>query len=247
MKSLVAAIQFLTIFPFPSNLKCEEEHLNRSVPFFSFIGLIIGLVIATFDYGMSFLLPTLPASVIVIILFIGVSGGLHIDGLADTADGFLSSRTKERVLEIMRDSHIGALGVVVVVLVILLKITALASIVGPLRWGTIVLMPMTGRCSFLIQMALLPYARGEGLARAFLKKKIPLQLLGTLIFLSAVAWLLLGKIGLGSVLLSFMAMLIFSWYCRKKIGGLTGDTLGASCELTEIIPALVTASCIHLC
>lgn len=246
MKSFIAAIQFLTICPFVSNFKCEERNLSQSVFFFPLIGLLIGLLAALMDYGISFLLPPLPASVITIALLIGISGGFHMDGLADTADGFLSSRPKERILEIMRDSRIGPMGVIVVVVVILLKITALASISGSLRWITIMMMPVAGRCALVLQMNILPYARSDGLATVFTRQKSPFQPLSAFILFAAISGWLLGLTGLGSVILTSVSVVLFSWYCRNKIGGFTGDTLGASCELAEIVPLLVTASLLHL-
>ena len=240
MSSLVAAIQFLTICPVPSRFRCGEEELERSVAFFPVVGLLLGLVLALFDRGLACLLPPLPATVIVVIGMMMVSGCLHMDGLADTADGFLSSRPKERILEIMKDSRTGPMGVIAVVCITLWKASLLVSVPGALRWGTVLLMPLAGRCALVIEMAMLRYARPEGgLATVFRKPRWPVS---ATVILAAVAWLSLRTMGLAAAGLSLAVTMVFSYWCRRKIGGFTGDTLGAACEIAEVVPALVAAS-----
>ncbi|MBI4831219.1 MAG: adenosylcobinamide-GDP ribazoletransferase [Candidatus Lindowbacteria bacterium] len=114
VKSFIAALRFLTIAPIPARWANEAEYLSRSVPLFPIVGLLIGAAIVTADFGMNLLFPSLLANGITVVALVAVSGGLHIDGLADTADGFFSSRPRERILEIMRDSRTGPMGVVAV-------------------------------------------------------------------------------------------------------------------------------------
>ena len=92
MKSFLAAIQFLTVIPFPKTLVTGERELEKSVPFFPVVGLLIGMMAAILGYVMDSLLPPFPACVVVVIFLLAVSGGLHMDGLADAADGFFSAR-----------------------------------------------------------------------------------------------------------------------------------------------------------
>jgi adenosylcobinamide-GDP ribazoletransferase len=162
-----------------------------------------------------------------------------MDGLADTADGFFSARPRERVLEIMRDSRTGVMGVLGVVFVIVLKVSVLISLFPPLRPGIIVLMPLAGRCSFVVMMTALPYVRREGgLATAFGVGKSWLNVLWTSAFLLAAGWLTGHWMGLAASFSALLMAALFSVYCFRKIGGYTGDTLGAGCEITEIIPAI---------
>src|SRR5512137_125405 len=121
MKSFLAAIQFLTVIPFPKDYMPREEDLGRSVPFYPIVGLLIGIMAATLGYLMEAVLPPLPAYATILIFLLAISGGLHMDGLADTADGFFSARPRDRILEIMRDSRIGVMGVIAVVCIVLLK------------------------------------------------------------------------------------------------------------------------------
>jgi adenosylcobinamide-GDP ribazoletransferase len=239
IRPLLAAIQFLTVIPFPKSFTGGEKELEKCMPFFPVVGLLIGIIIAAFDHIMGFIFPPLPASVITVIAMTAISGGLHMDGLADTADGFFSARPRERVLEIMRDSRTGVMGVLAVVFVIVLKVSVLISLFPPFRPGIIVLMPLAGRCSFVVMMTALPYVRREGgLATAFGVGKSWLNLLWTSAFLLAAGWLAGHWMGLAASFSALLMAALFSVYCFRKIGGYTGDTLGAGCEITEIIPAI---------
>lgn len=244
MKSFFAALQFLTIIPLPGKVAfAGERELEGSVPFFPVVGLLIGIIIACFDAAVGTVLPQLPASVLTVIALVGISGGLHMDGLADTADGFFSARPRDTILEIMRDSRTGVMGVVAVVSVFLLKVAALASVPLAFRPGIITLMPLTGRCSMILMMTLLPYVRsGGGLATPFGRKKSWLNVLWSSVFLAVAGWLAARWVGLAAVFVSLFTAMFFSWYCYRKIGGYTGDTLGALCEVTETASALVAAA-----
>jgi adenosylcobinamide-GDP ribazoletransferase len=240
VKPLLAAIQFLTIIPFPKSFVSGEKDLEKSVTFFPIVGLLIGLIIAAIDYVIGFILPPYPASAITVIALTGISGGLHMDGLADTADGFFSARPRDKILAIMRDSRTGVMGVIAVVFLILLKFSLLISLALPYRFGIIMLMPLAGRCSLVIMMTALPYVRSEGgLATVFGGGKTSVNVLWVSAFLVVAGWISLNGIGLAACFFSLIGAVLFSLYCFRKIGGYTGDTLGALCEITEIVPALV--------
>lgn len=164
-----------------------------------------------------------------------------MDGLADTADGFFSSRRRERMLEIMKDSRSGPMGVMAVVSVIVLKCAALASTPTAFRWSVLFLTPLAGRCALVLQMSMLSYARTEGgLASVFSPKRWMIPMAVSV--LAAVSFLAAGLAGLTAAAASVAVTFLFSLWCRRKIGGFTGDTLGAACELAELTPALVAAS-----
>jgi len=243
MKRLIAALQFLTICPFVSRVACDERDIGRSTPWFPLVGLLIGAAVVLLDRGMSTLFPPLLASAISVVALILASGGLHTDGLADTADGFFSSRPRERMLEIMRDSRSGAMGVLGIVCVVCLKIAAVVSVPPSLRAPTLLLMPFAGRCSMVIQLAILPYARsGGGLCSVFVSSLRRSDVVLTLLVFASVGWLTGNVFGLCTVGFSIAGIVMFSMWCRSKIGGFTGDTLGAGCELIELIPSLVAAA-----
>ena len=240
MKSFLAAIQFLTVIPFPKTFTPGEVNLGRSVPYFPIVGLLIGILAAILGQLTAAVLPPLPACAIVVIFLLAVSGGLHMDGLADTADGFFSARPRDRILEIMRDSHIGVMGVIAVVSVILLKFSLLASLPPALYINIILLTPLAGRCASVIMMTTLPYVRDKGgIASLFDKRRSWFHALWAVSFL-VIAGILTGQwMGFTAGMATLAIAVVFSVHSLRKIGGYTGDTLGAACEIAEIMPALV--------
>jgi len=244
VKAFFAALRFLTPVPVPESWCGGEGELRASPAFYPFVGLVIGGVVAAVGYGLGHVLSAHPASALVVVILVAASGGLHADGLADTADGFFSSRSKERVLEIMRDSRTGAMGVIAIVSVMTIKISLVAAMGGPLRWRTILLMPIAGRCALLLVMALFPYARTDGgLATIFRTggRRSVLLAAWALLAVLAAGWLAGSFRGVTSAATSVGVALLLALYSRRKIGGYTGDTLGATCEVVELVPALLAA------
>jgi adenosylcobinamide-GDP ribazoletransferase len=235
----LAAFRFLTIIPIRWHADQDDRFFQHSLHYFPLLGALIGIAVGALSLCFESFLPRSVVAVLVIFLLAAVSGCLHLDGLADTADGFLSSRPRERILEIMRDSRTGAMGVIALSLVLLLKFAALSSLGQIELYTTIFLMPVAGRCAIVCLMALLPYARKEdGLGRIFYSKHCRMSALWSLIFLLILAPFL----GIRTIMLvsciTIVTVLLFSLWCRRKIGGATGDTLGAVCEITEMVVAV---------
>ncbi|MCI5150681.1 MAG: adenosylcobinamide-GDP ribazoletransferase [Candidatus Electrothrix sp. MAN1_4] len=241
--SFVAALHFLSIIPFSGSFGTSEQELTRSVPFFPLVGLFFGCIALPMAWGLYMVLPPAVAAVLVVFLLLSFSGGLHLDGLADTADGFFSARPRERVLEIMRDSATGAMGVLALILLLALKIACLASMKQQLALA-VFLMPLAGRIAILLLMAVLPYARPEGglgtlFQDSFATRQAQLRALAVMLVFSGMSWAAAGSQGLLAVFAVLFITGIFALFCRQKIGGITGDTLGAACELAEATVALV--------
>ncbi|MEN6467149.1 MAG: adenosylcobinamide-GDP ribazoletransferase [Syntrophaceae bacterium] len=246
MKPFFAALQFLTAIPIPAALGGTEKDLEKSIYFFPAAGLVLGALLAALDAGLAAFLPVLPASAIVVAALIMLTGGFHLDGLADTADGFMSSRPRERVLEIMKDSRTGPMGVMAVVSVLVLKVALLASVTGAVRPALIILMPVAGRSAMLMLMGALPYARPEGgLGSLFLRSRSSLWFIWGLFFLIAAGLAAAGWLGLAAAVGAALATALAAIYINRKIGGITGDTIGATCEVVELVPLLVAAAGIH--
>ena len=241
MKSLFAALGFLTVLPLPVRWLGTGEDLGRSLIWFPLVGALIGMFAAIIDLGLGMILPPTVVSVITVLILLAASGGLHMDGLADSADGFFSSRNRERMLEIMRDSRSGPMGVMAICGLLLLKVTTLAAVPAPLRMTTIVLMPLAGRTALTVSLAVLPYARTTGGLAEVFRPTLRTGLI-TAVLLTGSAWLLQGTSGLITAGASLSVILLLAAYSKRKIGGFTGDTLGATCELTELTPALVAAA-----
>ncbi|WP_236916083.1 adenosylcobinamide-GDP ribazoletransferase [Clostridium sp. Cult2] len=232
----ILAIQFLTRLPINKSVDFNDKSLSRSVFFFSMVGMIIGGIGGLFYYIFSYLNKNI-GIFFALVSMIVVTGGLHLDGLSDTCDGFLSYREKDRILEIMKDSRIGAFGVISIVLDILLKYILISSIKGyiPLILGL-----SFGNSRLVISyiMSTKKVGRNDGLGYMFHKsnpKKY--ALFGGIIYIAII--LLINPIYLIPLLLSFIAGEIMTKITYKKIGGFTGDVYGATIEIGEII-SLIT-------
>ncbi len=241
MRSFLSAVQFLTILRLPGRFSPGDDALHGAPPYFPVVGLLIGIVVAAIDRAFGYFVPVSVGSVLAVILLVAASGGLHIDGLADTADGLFSSRPREKMLEIMRDSRTGPMGVLAIVCVVSLKIALLSSLNVLDRFWTLLLIPTAGRAALVFVMALLPYARQEGLADVFQRRRSRTSLIWPFLLLLLVGGLGGGFRGFVAATASFLFAWLFSLYLKKKIGGYTGDTLGAGCELTELVPPLVVS------
>jgi len=247
LMSFFTALRFLTIFPIPFYAERDGEFFQSSVKFFTTVGLLIGLFCFFIALSLQDILP-LPLLCCVLLIFLSVvSGFLHLDGLADTADGFFSSRPRQQILEIMHDSRTGAMGVIALILIILVKYASLISIGASNLPLAVLLMPLAGRGAIIIAMYILPYARkNSGLGKLFYADKDFLTpLVSFAVFLSCsiitgIPLLLL------TVITVVVTTLLFSIWCKNKIGGATGDTLGAVCELTETTVAFVLAAALNV-
>jgi adenosylcobinamide-GDP ribazoletransferase len=242
----IAALRFLSIIPLSGNFGTSEKELARSVPFFPLVGLFFSCIALPITWGLSLVVPPGVTAVLTVFLLLSFSGGLHLDGLADTADGFFSARPRERMLEIMQDSSTGAMGVIALVLLLSHKIACLTALTatGNKLFLAILLMPLAGRIAILLLMALLPYARSEGglgslFPGSFATRQAHLRALAVFVIFSGLAWAAAGPQGLLAVFSVVLITALFAFFCRQKIGGVTGDTLGAACELAEATVALV--------
>jgi len=240
VKDFLQALSFLTILPVDQPSLTEEKGLARSMTFFPLVGLLIGLLL-TVDY---LILSFLFSKSLVLWLTLGclalLTRGLHLDGFADTIDGFAAGGPKEKILEVMRDSRIGAFGVVGLILLIGAKYLVLDQITGPSIPGSLILMTVMGRNSMVWVCFRSPYARtGEGLAKPFAENLTSREMIlssASAIGLGLVIWGLEGVlvfIGIG------LFSLVFRLFFLKKLKGITGDILGAANELSEVLCLLL--------
>ena len=162
MKSLLVAIGFLTTIPVPQIGEYEPDALGRSTAWFPIVGLLIGGLVAGAYYGLIFILPASVVAVLTTIVWVALSGGLHLDGLADSFDGLLPSVSREKRLSILKDVHLGAFGVMGLVLALIAKVVLLFSLPKEQLFFAIPLAAATGRWA-LVLSALQPSARPGGL------------------------------------------------------------------------------------
>ena len=234
MKQFILMIQFLTRLPVPVTLEVETEDFEKGIIYFPAVGMIIGAILFIAAKTLMPFLDALTLAVIIVFLEVLITGGLHLDGLADSFDGLFSYRDRERMLEIMKDSRIGSNGVLALIFVLLAK-TALINGLLMQNWlMPLLLMPVLSRFMTVFASRISKYARPSGMGNFFIGKvsngqvAIGLGFTGFWLFLFAPAlwWLL--------VPMAF-ATWWFSRFCEGQIGGMTGDTLGANVELQEIL------------
>lgn len=238
MNRLLVAVAFLTRLPVPVRPSSSGgPDVGRASLLFPLVGLLIGGLQAGAAALLLHRLPDPLAALLVVSLGVLVTGALHLDGLADTADGLGGGKDREHALRIMRDHSVGAFGATAIALAIAVKATALASLTmlggAGLRW--IVLAPALGRWAPVLLGAALPYARPEGgLGQALTGGAAGrTELAGATVTALAAAGVLAGWNGAVAVAEALLVVLLFGALCRRRLGGITGDTLGASVELVE--------------
>jgi adenosylcobinamide-GDP ribazoletransferase len=231
VSSFVAALQFLTFFPWPKRVERSADEIGPSAIFFPVIGLLLGLILV----GMNVLLEpfTSPglSSVALVAILAFLTGGLHLDGLGDTFDGLGASGDRERALRVMDDSHTGAFGLIAIVLTLFLKIHAIESIAAD-RSRALLAAPILGRWA----MVLLGYrskAAKPGLGSTLINhletKHVVFATFITLILLAAI----LRGAGIALMVWTAVFSLASKKYLHSRLGGVTGDTFGAVGELSE--------------
>lgn len=238
MISFLLAMQFLTVLPLKVK-QFSEKKIAWALAYFPVVGLLLGLMLVGLNSLLSILgIPLVVVNIVLVIALIIFTGGMHLDGLADTADAFLSGKAKKEMLEIMRDSHIGVMGVLALISIILLKVGLLSSVNVAAKPAALMLMCILSRWSVVLIMYLFPYARQEGKAKLFIQGmnlKIFILSTITVIICSFLIWYIQGLIALLIVTLCAYAI---GKFVSRKIGGVTGDTLGATIEVMEIATLL---------
>ncbi len=231
-----ASLGLLTRLPIRVDIAAATARGPRSVWAYPVAGLVVVLIaLAVGIVGMRIGLSAAFASALMLLTQIVLTGALHEDGLADCCDGFWGGYDRDRRLLIMKDSHIGTYGTIALVLSLMVRWAALTLIlpIGPL-WGALVGIAMLSRAAMACVMAALPHARDTGLSHMVGRPSLPTLVLG--VALATLATSAMVGIGLALVLISITGLATFIWavIAKAKVGGQTGDVLGAAQQLTEI-------------
>lgn len=233
MKRFLIALQFLTVLPIKIKSEIAKEDFGGSLLYFPVVGMLIGLVLSGAALLFGFL-PNPVVGVLILIISIVITGGIHLDGFADTCDGFYGPRPKEKILEIMRDSRAGVMGVIGIFCLLSLKFTLIVSTPKNVLWKLLILMTAFARWSQILACYTSNYAREEGKAKYFVEYDSKKELLVGGIFTVVLFLLLLKLEGVILFVLSLVPILLFINYIKRKIGGMTGDTIGAISEIAEV-------------
>ncbi len=240
MKYLKHALFLLTIIPAGDMAKPEPGDTGRAAFWFPLIGVLIGFTTVVGWGVFKLLVPLIPADVLTVVLWVVLTGALHLDGLADCCDGLLCAATPEKRLKIMADPHIGTFGVVGLILALILKFSALYSLPPTSTFFILIFAACFSRWLILIG-AKLPLARKDGMAAdmsaGLENRSIIVAAIIPLVLIFAGGWQAAVSAVLATIATAGIYML-----ARKRIGGVTGDVLGLTIEVSEIVILLTYAA-----
>jgi adenosylcobinamide-GDP ribazoletransferase len=229
------ALTFLTKLPWPWPGQADESALARSMFWFPWVGAILGLGFWGTWLGLTKILPGPAAAALLLAFTVWVTGGLHLDGLADSADG-LGGHAPADSLRIMKDSRVGAFGVIALIVALLLKFSLFLSLAGSGAPRVLLLYPVISRWGMVLLAYLSPYARAEGgLGQAMTLGVSPQVVTYASLSAGALSFTFLGGKGLVLLGAAGLGVWLGSLYFQKRLGGITGDVLGAVNEVLEIV------------
>ena len=238
-EQFIILIQFMTRIPIPLKISYSEKKFGKSIKFFPLVGLIIGLILYFANFLIIVYLKNIfynktIIAIFLIILEILIVGIIHIDGLADTFDGLFSYAKKEKMLEIMKDSRIGTNGTVVLILYFITK-TVLISEIITTNPKYLIIFPIIARLSTPVNAGLSNYARKSGMSNAIISENGIFEAIFSLALSIILVFYIIDIKGIITIFIAFIFIIIFMLNVRKKIDGITGDTMGACLELTSIL------------
>ena len=240
MRSLLVAIGFLTRLPVPTGVFDDERAKANSLAWYPLVGLLIGMVLAV----LAWLLrdsPTLLSAALIVLAWVVMTGALHLDGLADSADAWVGGLgDREKTLAIMKDPRSGPAGVVALILVLLLKVAAIESL-GSFQWLALLLAPLLARGSLIALFITTPYVRSRGLGAAL--TNAPGRACAISLAITAGLCALAKWRGALALLVAVLVFGLWRHACQRRLGGFTGDTAGALAEMVEV--AVLVALAVH--
>lgn len=234
------ALGFLTILPVDRSLQATPERLGRSMALFPAAGVLLGLILVVLNSLLDALIPRAVLDCLLLLVLIVMTGALHLDGIADLLDGLAGGKDREGILRIMKDSRVGAMGVVGLVMLLLLKYLSLFNLPLELKSAGLIFMLAAGRWVQVVLAVSCRYLRGqEGTGAVFMEHAGERELLIASGSLIAVALILFGLQGIFMIFLLGIAAMLLIKYFEMRLGGVTGDVLGASSELIEVFSLLL--------
>lgn len=228
MKTIFLVIAYFTRLPVPYVEYTEERYL-KCFKLMPLVGLLLGAIL----YALSFFHLIFHRDVVSMILlggYICVTGGLHLDGLADTCDGIFSGRERSRMLEIMKDSHVGSFGVLAMIFFVAFYMVMYARI----PYEALLILPIVGKSSPLISASMADYARPDGMGRLLVDNCGKVELTAALL-VPTIAAALIDPYFLIPVAAGLLSVVFITWRLKKILGGITGDTMGMVCEISQMV------------
>lgn len=239
-RSLLVTLHFLTCLPLPPR-EISLEEVGRSAWAFPVAGVLIGLLLAGSEGLLGWLFPPALRAALVLTLWVAVTGALHLDGFVDCCDALLTARPPEARLEILRDPHVGAFGVVGAIILLLVKYAALSTCLSAGTWLALLLAPTLGRWAMIYAMARYPAARATGMGKT-VREFVGRRALWGATLLTLPLLLARPQMGLVAFALAWVFTALLARWVQQRIPGFTGDVYGALCELVETVVLLVTVA-----
>lgn len=237
MNGLLVAIGFLTRIPVPERVFGDGRARASSLCWYPAVGLLLGGLLC----GMAWIVrawPSMLAAAVVLATWVALTGALHLDGLADSADAWVGGMgDRDRTLAIMKDPRSGPAGVTALVLTLLLKFAALASMPP---WPGLVVAPLLGRTALTAAFLAVPYVRSGGIGEAL--RGAPRAIGMGAVALGIAACLCLGARGVAACSAAVLVFAAWRGACLRRLGGMTGDTCGALAEITETAVLIAVAA-----
>ena len=234
IRGFVTAARFLTVVPVPGRPLDGPDALGRAAGWFPLVGLALGVVLTLVDRLLSLAFPPTVSALLVVVTWKLLTGGIHLDGLADSLDGLAGKNSAER-LTIMRDSRIGVFGALGLIVVFLVAFVALADLPLALRDRALLLAPAVGRLAPLhLARRFSPATPGEGSGAAFMKAVTPKAFRGGALVVTLAAGAVLWPWGLFVLGIGVAFYWDLGYLLSRRLGGLTGDNLGAAVEVAEL-------------
>ncbi len=233
LKPFYIAIQLMTRIPVPQSMSNESRDQGRAVLYFPFVGLLIGTILCGLQWILQHQEHILGA-VIILIVWVGITGGLHLDGLGDSADGWLGGHgDRGKTLAIMKDPRSGVAAIVIIVLLLLTKFVAISLVLGKQDYWPLLLAPMLGRVAVLPLFITTIYARPGGMGET-MQQYTP-RIAGWLLTIAGIVFVvyLCRWQALVVLLVVLFVAAFLRWLMKRHLGGITGDTTGAYIELIE--------------
>ncbi len=246
INQIVLLIQFMTRIYIPLKVEYSEEKLAKGIKYFPLVGYFIGLIIFVIANILNkYIDNKYLISLLIILLELKLVGLIHVDGLADSFDGLFSYRDKDKILEIMKDSRVGTNGVVILIFYYLAKLILIAEIISRGDVRCLIVYPIIARMSTSVNAGFGIYARNNGMSTGIIGMNKVKDGIFSIILTLLLTILVYYNSGMLKGIVMLMTGILFIFYFRqvvyKKIDGITGDTMGASLEMTGLIVLLIGA------
>lgn len=238
MKSFSLAIQFLTRIPVKVSGNVTGEDMARSMAWYPLVGLVLGCGAAAVNVALSYFFDPPICDLFTILFLIFITGNMHLDGVMDAADGFFSGKPRDRILEIMKDSRVGAHGVIAGNIIILSKFVLLTQISREMIIPALIVMPVLGRWSQVYGAKVYSYARVGLGTGAFTEYVGWREIIWATVIAGIVITAAFGYDGIFLALSVLLGTFLLGQYVYNKLGGITGDSLGAVTECVEVLVLL---------